>query len=161
MDIFWQSNVSASFFFILKIILFIYSLLAVLALCCSGFSLVAVSGDYSLTVVPGFSPQWFLCVAWAPGCLGFNSCGTWAQKLQVSGLIVVLHGFSYSVACGIFSGQGLNRCLLNWQMDYLPLNHQGSPQGIIFSVFLSRVYGSSPIMGSIGHTEVDDRPILC
>ena len=29
----------------------------------------------------------------------------------------------------IFSTQGLNPSLLHWQMDSLPLNHQGSPQG--------------------------------
>ena len=52
MDIFGKVMSLLLFFFILKIILFIYSLLAVLALCCSGSSLVAVNGDYSLTVVP-------------------------------------------------------------------------------------------------------------
>ena len=27
----------------------------------------------------------------------------------------------------IFPIQGLNQCLLHWQADSLPLNHQGSP----------------------------------
>ena len=36
----------------------------------------------------------------------FNSCGTWV---------------SCSEACGIFSYQGSNPCLLHWQMDCLPL----------------------------------------
>ena len=31
---------------------------------------------------------------------------------------------------GIFLTQGLNLCLLHWQMDYLPLNHQGSPTSL-------------------------------
>ena len=31
------------------------------------------------------------------------------------------------MACGIFLDQGLN-LLLHWQVDSLPLNHQGSPK---------------------------------
>ena len=39
----------------------IYLFLDVLGLCwCMGFSIVAVSGDYSLVVVLGFSSQWLL-----------------------------------------------------------------------------------------------------
>ena len=34
------------------------------------------------------------------------------------------HGLSCSVACGIFPYQGSNWCLLNWQVDSLPLSHQ-------------------------------------
>ena len=36
------------------------------------------------------------------------------------------HRLSYSVACGIFLDQGLNPRLLHWQVDSLPLSHQGS-----------------------------------
>ena len=32
---------------------------------------------------------------------------------------------------GIFLTQGSNPCLLHWQVDSLPLNHQGSPLGIM------------------------------
>ena len=32
-----------------------------------------------------------------------------------------------SAACGVFSDQGSNVCLLHWQVDSLPLSHQGSP----------------------------------
>ena len=35
-------------------------------------------------------------------------------------------GLSCSVACGIFLDQGSNPCLLHWQVDSLPLSHQGS-----------------------------------
>ena len=37
-------------------------------------------------------------------------------------------GFSSSCseACGIFLDQGLNPCPLHWQVDSLPLSHQGS-----------------------------------
>ena len=36
-------------------------------------------------------------------------------------------GLSCSVACGIFPDQGSNPCFLHWQVDSLPLSHQGSP----------------------------------
>ena len=32
-----------------------------------------------------------------------------------------------SAACGIFPDQGLNPCLLHWEVDSSPLSHQGSP----------------------------------
>ena len=32
-----------------------------------------------------------------------------------------------SKRCGIFSDRGWNLCLLHWQVDSLPLSHQGSP----------------------------------
>ena len=36
-------------------------------------------------------------------------------------------GLSSSAACGIFPDQGSNPHLLHWQVDSLPLSHQGSP----------------------------------
>ena len=36
------------------------------------------------------------------------------------------------MACGIFLDQGLSPCLLHWQMDSLPLSHQGSPLNSVF-----------------------------
>ena len=54
-------------------------------------------------------------------CVGFNSCGMLAQQLLLSGQgagsVVVAHGLSCSVACGIFPDQGLNPCPLHWQAD--------------------------------------------
>ena len=47
--------------------------------------------------------------------------------LQSTGSIVVWHGLSCSEACEIFPDQGSNLCLLHWQVDSLPLSHQGSP----------------------------------
>ena len=44
-----------------------------------------------------------------------------------AGSVVVAHGPSCSVACGIFPDQGLNPCPLHWQADSQPLHHQGSP----------------------------------
>ena len=44
-----------------------------------------------------------------------------------AGSVVVAHGPSCSVACGIFPDQGSNPCPLHWQADSQPLRHQGSP----------------------------------
>ena len=48
-----------------------------------------------------------------------------------AGSVVVAHGPSCSVACGILPDQGSNPCPLHWQADSQPLRHQGSPpQGL-------------------------------
>ena len=44
-----------------------------------------------------------------------------------AGSVVVAHGPSCSVACGIFPDQSSNPCPLHWQADSQPLRHQGSP----------------------------------
>ena len=43
-------------------------------------------------------------------CGGFSSCGTRVQQVEAQGL-------SCPMACGIFPDQGLNLCLLHWQVD--------------------------------------------
>ena len=46
--------------------------------------------------------------------------GLWAlrlQQLQYTGLVVVMHRASCSVACRIFPDQGSNLCPLCWQAD--------------------------------------------
>ena len=50
-----------------------------------------------------------------------------AIGLQSTGSGVVVHGLSSSVACESFQDQGLNFCLLPWQVDILLLSHQESP----------------------------------
>ena len=45
----------------------------------------------------------------------------------------MVQGLSYSLACEIFLTQGSTLCVLHWQVDSLPLNHQGRPP---FSSFL-------------------------
>ena len=67
-------------------------------------------------------------------CDGFSCCRTPALGLMVAaapefqsaGSIVVAR-LSCSTACGIFPYQGWNPRLLHWQMDSLPLSHQGRP----------------------------------
>ena len=54
------------------------------------------------------------------------------QEFQPSGStwwgsIVVMRGVSCSKAHGIFPDQGSNPCPLHWQVDSLPLSHQGHP----------------------------------
>ena len=44
-----------------------------------------------------------------------------------AGSVLVAHGPSCSVACGIFPDQGSNPCPLHRQADSQPLHHQGSP----------------------------------
>ena len=83
------------------------------------------------------------CGVWASHCSGFSWCG--AQVLGRLGFSLATHGLrsgnslalerrlsscahglSCSGACGIFSDQGSNPCLLYWQADSLPLSHEGS-----------------------------------
>ena len=54
--------------------------------------------------------------------------GTWASvvagfSLQITGLVVEVHGLSCPVLCGIFPDEGLNLCLLHGREDSLPLDH--------------------------------------
>ena len=79
---------------------------------------MAESKGYSLVIVHG------LLIAMA-------SITVVNHELQGTGSIVVALGFSFSGACGIFLNQGWNPCLLRWQVDSLPLNHQESQGEIL------------------------------
>ena len=57
------------------------------------------------------------------GLLVAMVCG--AQALQHVGFITC--GLINLVACGIFSDQGLNLCLLHWQVDSQLWHHQAIP----------------------------------
>ena len=78
-----------------------------------GLPLVGVSGGHSSSRCTGLSP---------PRPLLLRSTGS-----TRAGSVVVAHGPSRSVACGIFPDQGSNPCPLHWQADSQPLHHQGSP----------------------------------
>ena len=71
----------------------------------------------------------FICGAWASHCGGFSCCEAEAVCIRAS--VVVVHGLSCPMACGIFWDQGLNPDLLHWQADSLPLSHQRSPQNAL------------------------------
>ena len=62
---------------------------------------------------------------------GLSSCDMWA--LQSAGSVVVVHGLSCSVTCGVFPDQGSNSCPLHWQVGSLPLGHQRSPWNIFIT----------------------------
>ena len=129
-------------FFLLTIIIFIYLFIYLCLVVlgprhCSGFPLVVARGATLWLQGAGFSLRWLLhCRAQAPGCAAsavaahelrsFSSQGSRAQAhwLQVAG--------PCSVACGVFLDRGSNPCLLHWQVDSLPLSHQGSPEPCFF-----------------------------
>ena len=100
----------------------VYLFVAVLGLhCCVGFPLDAVSRGRSLVAVPG------LLIAMASLLV--------APGLWSTGSIVVAHRLRGSMACGIVPDQGLNPRLLHWQVDSLPLSHQGSPTQSLLCTF--------------------------
>ena len=78
-----------------------------------GLSLVAASGGHSSSRCAGFSLSRPLLL---------RSTGS-----RRAGSVVVAHGPSCSVACGIFPDQGSNPRPLHWQADSQPLRHQGTP----------------------------------
>ena len=72
--------------------------------------------------------------------LGF--CGALALVAAASGLYstgstVLVHGLSYSVACGVCWDHGLNPCLLHWRAESLPLSHQGKNPTLILCSFVN------------------------
>ena len=93
--------------------LFIYLVLAVSGLrCCEGSFPAVASGGYSLVVAHGL-------------LIGVASLVV-EHRLESTGSTAVAHELTCSVACGAFPDQGSNPCLLHWQVDSLPLSHQGS-----------------------------------
>ena len=85
---------------------------------CVGLSLVAVSGGHSSSRCAGLSLSRPLLLR----STGFRRAGS----------VVVAHGPSCSVACGILPDQGSNPRPLYWQADSQPLRHQGSPLWLFF-----------------------------
>ena len=78
-----------------------------------GLSLVAANGGHSSSRCVGLSLSRPLLL---------QSTGS-----RRAGSVVVAHGPSCSMACGILPDQGSNPCPLHWQADSQPLRHQGSP----------------------------------
>ena len=66
--------------------------------CCGAPSLLQCS-DFSLVVVCGFSLS--SCGAWAPGHVGSVVCSMLALSLSCASSVVVGHGLSCPMACGI------------------------------------------------------------
>ena len=80
-----------------------------------------------------------------------------AQALGVKASVVVTHGLSCPVACGVFPDQGWNPCPLHWQVDSYPLYHQGSRLAVIFKrirmawIRLMRTYCENSKIWRISH----------
>ena len=65
--------------------------------------------------------------------------------LQSTNSVAVALGLSSSAARGFFPDQGLNLCLLYWQVDSLPLNHQRSPGRQILNRWTTREVLPGPL----------------
>ena len=86
--------------------------------CSLDFSLVAVIRGYSTVAVASLVAENGLYGEQA-SVVALLGSEAQAQQLWHTGLVA-------SWNAGIFWDRGLNPCLLHWQADSLPLNHQGS-----------------------------------
>ena len=91
--------------------LFLYLFLAVLGLCCcvQAFSSCGQQGLLSSCYLQASRCGGFSCGAQALGSTGFRSCSMW--------ILVVTHGLSCSMACGVSLDQRLDLCPVHWQAD--------------------------------------------
>ena len=98
---------------------FIYLFSVVLGLHCSSFS---SCGEHGLLFV--VFPLGWLLLLWNSGTRAheLNSCGFWPLQYRLSSCG---HGFSCSMECGIFSQPLIKPVSAHWQVDSLPLSHQG------------------------------------
>ena len=108
---------SYNFFKLINLFIFIYYFwLCWVFVSAQGLSPVAASGGHSSLRCAGLSLLWPLL---------FRSTGSRRARS-----VVVAHGPSCSVACGILPDQGPNPRPLHQQADCQPLRHQGSPNVI-------------------------------
>ena len=79
---------------------------------------------------------WMQAFSSCDGWRRLSGPGVWAShcgaslvehRLQSAGSVGVVHGFSSSLACGIFLDQESNPCPLPWQANSYPMCHQGGP----------------------------------
>ena len=86
--------------------------------------------ERELLFIVGSSLQWLLLLQrWA---LGLKGSVAVVPGLLNTGSVVVAHRLSCSMASGIFPNEESNLGLLHWQVDSLPLSHQGSPPTPVF-----------------------------
>ena len=93
-----------------KLFAYFWQLWLFLASC--RLSVVAGSSGYSLL-------QWegFFLLPWL--------------LLWSTGSVVVVHGLSWSVACGIFPDKGSNWCALHWQAEFLTIVPLGKSESVV------------------------------
>ena len=112
--------------------------------CCVGFSQVVASRGYSLDAVRG------LLIAMVS-----LAAELWGERAS----IVVAHGLSCSLVCGIFPDQGSNLCLLHWQAVSLPLSHKGRPRILEWVAYpFSRGSSQPRNRTGVSHIAVDSLP---
>ena len=103
------------------------------------FSVVVESGDYPLVAVLRLSTAVLSCCeaqalgAWVSVVVAVGSLVA-ASRLHSTDSIFWAHRFSCSATHGIFLDHGSFPCLLHWQVDSLPLDHQRSPTSPIVIV---------------------------
>ena len=109
---------------------------------CLGFSLVVGIGCYSVVAV---CRPLSVCVVggaslvaehklWGPraSVLWLKGSVVAVPRVLSTGSIAVAPRLNCSVARGIFLDQGSDPCLLHWQVDSQPVNHQGIPYMVTF-----------------------------
>ena len=117
---------------------------------CRELGLLSICGTH-VSHYDGFSYS----RAWALGCTGLSSCGTWAQWLQLPGLwstgsIVVANRLSCSAACGMFLNQESNLYLLQWQADSsFNTEPPGNPQVMILNFIVAAYFIYSPNISTL------------
>ena len=106
-----------------------YLFVAVLDLCCcTDFSLVVLSRNYSLVAGHGFLIEVVSLISEhrlqgeQASVAGVQGSVVVVPGLQSRSSTVVVHGLSFLAACGTFLNQGPNPSL-----PHLPMSHQGSP----------------------------------
>ena len=97
----------------LSFLIFIYLWLCWVFVSVRGFSLIVASGGHSSSRCAGLSLSWPLLL--------------WSTGSRRAGSVIVAHGPSRSLACGILPDKGSNPCPLHWQADSQPLHHQEGP----------------------------------
>ena len=121
-----------SFFLFLRFIYFYFWLLWVFV-ALHGLSLAAIRG-YSSLWYTGFSLRWLLLLR------SMDSKAHGLKQLQHMGLVVVAPEFESTGSVVVVMGlvalrhvqcsqtRDWTQCPLHWQVDFLPLDHQGSPR---------------------------------
>ena len=91
-----------------------------------------VSVDIGCNLDNHFVPSVYIlccCCLVAKSCPTFVTPWTVAHQAPLSGIspVRILERVAIFLLQGIFLTEGSNPCLLHWQVDSLPLSHQGSP----------------------------------
>ena len=101
--------------------------------CCEDFSLVGMSRGYFLVVVLGLFTE-AASLAAAHRLQSVQALTVVVPGLQSTGSTIMVCGLSCSALGNRTPNQGSNPSLWHWQMDSLPLSHQGSSWNSLHSL---------------------------